>query len=696
MNLTYSGNLDTLLRSRNIAKILPEEDISTIGMACRQGYIDDKQSRSQWEAWYAEALKLALQVKEAKSFPWPNASNIKFPLLTIAALNFHAKAYPAIVNGESVVKCRVLSKDSDGSVLKRAERVGKHMSYQLLECSPWEEQTDKLLLVMAIMGTAFKKTVRDNNTRQNCSDLVIPQDLVVNYYTTDLETSTRVSHRFTLSRNELRENINAKLYREPEAYNSAPSPTGPLEDAKNKSQKLSSPNESNVHFLVEQSCFIDLDGDGYEEPYAVTFDEQTGFVYRIIARYYASDIKRNSRREVLRIKAENYYTKFGLIPSPDGGFYDMGLGLLLGPLTESVSTLINQITDWATMSITAGGFLGRGVRMKAGETTFKPLEWKTVDSTGDDLHKNIVPLPVKDLSPVLLDLLKFLVNYGERVAGSGDIQVGEIPGQNVKAGTMQIANENGRLIFNAIFKRVWRSLKVEFKKLYRLNQFFQEDDEFVLGERYFQIQKSDYQYPDSGIVPAADPNIVSKTERRQQVDMLAAKAAQTPGYDKVAVEKMWLEAYDIPGADVIYDPQKFPPPPNPKMLELQVKQSLAETKKLDVQQKAQVAVGRLMKDVQESQAKIMKMTAEALLAAKQADGVDKGHQIALLDAMIGAEHHKQDKLLEVVGMLMESLKDGPGSVQAVEGSGRNAGVLPLPVASPALRDGGVGEAKAPQ
>jgi hypothetical protein len=516
---------------------MTQADVEKIGMHCLQGYQDDKSSRARWEAWYAEAMKLALQVKEPKSFPWPNCSNIRFPLMTIAGLNFHAKAYSGLISGTDVVKCRAIGSDPNDEKNKRAVRVGKHMSYQLLECSPWEEQTDKGLFVVAIMGCGFKKTIRDNNAKKNCSDFVMPQDLVLNYYTTDLETCPRASHRFTLTRNELRENINAELYCKPTTSQSAPQSIDPLQAAKDQAQKLTPPDPSkSVHFLIEQSCFLDLDGDGYEEPYAVTFDEATGFVYRIIARYYPSDIKyAKDKKTVLRIVPENYYTKIPFMPSPDGGFYDVGLGILLGPITESVSTLINQITDWATMSITAGGFLGRGVRMKAGQTTFSPMEWKTVDSTGDDLHKNIVPLPVKELSPVLLDLLKFLVNYGERVGGSGDIQVGELPGQNVKAGTMEIANENGRLVFNAIFKRIWRSFKDEFKKLYRLNQYFQDDEEFVYGEQAFQIKKSDYQHPESGIVPAADPNIVSKADRRRQADMLTSKAAQTPGYDKEAI-----------------------------------------------------------------------------------------------------------------------------------------------------------------
>lgn len=707
MDLSFKErDLKKLAGEQNIADLMTEEDAGKIGMRCLDGYRDDKTSRTRWEEWYAEAMKLALQVKEAKSFPWPNCSNIRFPLMTIAGLNFHAKAYSGIISGDSVVKCRAIGADPDGQKQARAVRVGKHMSYQLLECSPWEEQTDKGLFVVAIMGCGFKKTIRDNNAKKNCSDFVMPQDLVLNYYTTDIETTPRASHRFTLTRNELRENINARLYREPPTHIAAPTAIDPLKAAQDQAQKLTPPDPSHsVHFLIEQSCFLDLDGDGYEEPYAVTFDEATGFVYRIIARYYPSDIKYVQKdgkdtKTVLRIVPENYYTKIPFIPSPDGGFYDVGLGILLGPITESVSTLINQITDWATMSITSGGFIGRGVRMKAGETTFKPLEWKTVDSTGDDLHKNIVPLPIKELSPVLLDLLKFLVNYGERIAGSGDIQVGELPGQNVKAGTMQIANENGRLIFNAIFKRIWRALKEEFKKLYRLNQYFQEDEEFTYGEKFFKVTKADYQHPDSGIVPAADPNLVSKQDRRQQADMLATKAMQTPGYDKEAVEKRWLEAYEIAGWESLYDLKKFPPQPPPKMLEIQAKQQREETlrmreqtRMLEMKQKGQMALSKLLSDIQFTQAKIFELNAKAALELKQAQGVDIGHAIAAIDLQIGAENKHLDRLMHAAQMMMDAFKDShdEGGVSGVEKGSPDGGVLPMAVALQDNGNGGMGQ-----
>ena len=171
-----------------------DDDLAKIGREVKEGYLRDLDSRSVWFRRTRAAMELAMQVKPGKSFPWPNAANVAFPLLTIAALNAHAQAYPALINGENVVKQRVIGVDPDGAKAYRAERVGKHMSFQLLEQSPWEAETDKQLLVHYIMGTTFKKVYRDNTRRQNCSDFVMPQDLIVNYWARDMETCPRASH----------------------------------------------------------------------------------------------------------------------------------------------------------------------------------------------------------------------------------------------------------------------------------------------------------------------------------------------------------------------------------------------------------------------------------------------------------------------------------------------------------------------
>jgi chaperonin GroES len=206
--------LSKFVKSPNICDLLDDEKVKSIGEECKRGFDEDKASRADWEKWNSEALKLALQVKEPKSFPWPNSANVKFPLMTIAAISWHAKAYPATISADSVVKCRVVGEDLDGEKTKRAIRVGKHMSYQLLEDSSWEEQTDKAILNLSIVGTNFKKSYFSASLGHNVSELVLAKDLVVNYWTKSLDTCPRMTHIIPRFRNEVHENVLRETWRD--------------------------------------------------------------------------------------------------------------------------------------------------------------------------------------------------------------------------------------------------------------------------------------------------------------------------------------------------------------------------------------------------------------------------------------------------------------------------------------------------
>lgn len=659
MDLKYKGKVEDLVKMPNIFDKMEESDQKSVGLDCLNGLTLDKSSREQWELRQKNSMELALQVTSKKTYPWPGASNVKFPLVTIAATNWHAKAYPATISGESVARCRVIGADPDGKKMARAIRVGKDMSYELLETTSWEEQTDKSLLVLPIMGTVFKKTIRDTVSRSNVSDMVLPQDLVVNYYTASMESAMRVTHLFKMTKNEMHEAVQAGIFCEPGEITQ--DSTTPMVTAKEKAQGITPNWEKDVYSLAEMSCWLDLDDDGYAEPYAVTFDENSGHPYRLVARYFPSDIKRvesgKKKGEILRITPENYYTKYEFIPSPDGGFYGLGLGTLVGPLNESVNTAINQIFDGGTMATLGGGFLGRGVKIKSGDSTFKPNEWKNVDSTGVSLKDNIVPLPVREPSMILLELLKFLVQYGQQVSGAGDIEMGDIPGQNVKAGTMSIANQNGQKIFKATYKRFWRSLKEELKKLYRLKQLYPSG----YGNP-FDIQADDYAGDASGIIPSADPNIVSDDERRQLAMMIAQRAAQTPGYDQMAVEMRLLDAFNVEGVESLYKGPPPNPPPNPEMIKLQL-----EGKKLDImlqgqQQNGQLAQARLMVDAQKIQAEIEELRAKAMMEQQKANNADVGQIIAMLDLEIAAKKNHHESILSTIDMIHTLMggKNGDG------------------------------------
>ena len=250
-------------------------------------------------------------------------------MLTTAAVNFSARAYPAIVNTPDVVKCRTYGNDVDGLKQDRAERISQHMTYQLLEeMSDWEEGQDRLLTTLPIMGTVFKKTYFDPVSGVNRSDLVLPRHLVVNYFTKTLERSPRVTHVFTMDKNDVKVRVNMGLFSD-EDLSSPSDYKGVVDDRVYQTYYAFTDKEELPHLLLEQHTYLDLDDDGYDEPYIVTVDYQSHKVLRIVPRFEYEDIQ-FSGNMVVQVEPTSYFTKYSFIPNPDGGFYDVGFGLLLG------------------------------------------------------------------------------------------------------------------------------------------------------------------------------------------------------------------------------------------------------------------------------------------------------------------------------------------------------------------------------
>ena len=624
MNLKDSFNINDLMYEANIANLLCKEDLATIGLQVVKDFDNDLMSRSSWEKRTEASLKLALQVAETKNFPWANASNIKFPLITIAALQYHARSYPVLIDSDLPVKCRVVGDDKDGLRALRSTRVEQHMSYQLLEeDEDWESEMDKVLITQPIVGCAFKKTYFDPIKKHNISENVLAKDLVVNYWTKSLESASRVTHVLQMTRNEIYERTARGLWvegvSEGRSQQWASVAMGdPLQRAQDKAQGMQPPEPSDSSTpieILEQHCHIDFDDDGYAEPYIVYVRRDNKKVARIVARYSKQDVVVNEKGVILSIKAEQYFTKYPFVPSPDGGFYDLGFGVLLGPLNESINTIVNQLVDAGTMANTAGGFLSRGIKLRGGNYAFNPMEWKHVDTTGDDLRKGIVPLPVREPSQVLFTLLNLLINYGERIGGSVDILSGQNPGQNTPAETTRTMAEQGMKIFNGIFKRTHRSLKQEFRKLYRLNQIFvTENTPYVSNAKSAGIVlASDYEGPVTDVMPTADPSITSDAQRMQQAAAIAQRVSATPGlYNRYEAEYSFLKAMKVTNIDKILPdpkgPNAVPPPVNPK---LQIEQLKVQAKQASDQLNMKMALLKLMGEAELNQAKIQKLEAEA-------------------------------------------------------------------------------------
>jgi chaperonin GroES len=608
-------------------------------------------------------MKLALQVVETKSFPWSGASNVKFPLVTMAALQFHSRAYPALIPSSKIVKIGIDTvQEMDPNLVLQRKRVEDHMSYQVLEEDEnWEAEMDKVLITVPIVGCAFKKTYWDFNEEHPISENILAKDFVVSYWTKNLKDCTRQTHVLYLSKNDVLARQRRGIWLDIDLSTNHTIPQDDLTNTQNRAQGVDAPtfDPATPYEFLEQHRWEDLDGDGFKEPYIITIHRETQKVVRIVANYFEESIKRNAADEIINIKPESYFTKYSFIPSPDGGFYDIGFGILLGPLNESINTIINQLIDAGTMATTAGGFLSRGIKIRGGNYNFAPLEWKHVDSTGDDLAKGIVPLPVREPSQVLYTLLTTLVQYGERIVGSTDIMVGDNVGQNTPAETSRTMAENGMKVFAGIFKRIHKSLKEEFRKLYRLNQLYLPTEyKYATGA----VLAADYVMRSDMVRPAADPHVVSDSQRIMQAQTLLQTATSVPGFNMYNVLVRYLDAMKITNIDEVLPDPKGPnavqPQPNPKV---QVEQIKAQVKQADSQGKLKVAIGKLQLEAELARAKIMKLQAESVKALEEAGGVKEGHRIAMLDAQIGAAKAQQEGILRSIEIMKDTIGESDGN-----------------------------------
>ena len=670
-----------LAKEPNLCDRFQADDLLTIGQWCWDGYLHDKASRAKWETRSQAAMDLAMQVQLDKSFPWPGCANVIFPLVSIAALQFSSRAYSNIIHGADVVKYQVLGSDPDAKLTARADRISQHMSWQVMEEDVgWEEQHDRLLLNLSIVGCNFVKSYFSSALGYPVSELVMARDLVLDYWAKSVEECARKTQIIPMYRNEIYEKIVSKTFRNvlnEEWYNSAPSsPKDPQTQAPVDNRKgltPSQPDRDTPFRFLEQHRLLDLDQDGYAEPYLVTLEESTQQVVKIAARWEREeDVEKTdfpgTKSKIRRIKATEYFTKYGFIPSPDGGIYDVGYGILLGPLNEAVNSSINQIIDAGTQYNSNGGFLGRGVKIRGGVYTMAPWVWKRVDSSGDDLRKSMVPFPTKEPSSVMFQLLGLLIEYTDRLAGTTDTMVGVSPGQNTPAETSRNTQEQGMNASKSIYKRIWRSFKEEFKKRHRINALYLPlKQRFGNSDSY--VNQEDYRSNPDLVIPSADPDIISDSQRLTQAAAIREGAHQVPGYDVGYVEKnIWLKALKAKGINLIYPgADKVPPLPNPKaaleQLKLQAKQMEIEYKKWEFVQNLQAARAK-------TQAEIVKLYAEVgkLLAETQTEQVKA--KVEAFSAMVDAFKAHSDMMTQQIEALSggkegESNGDKGGGLEGV-------------------------------
>ena len=596
--------IEQLQKSKNIALLLSAEELQEIGSNVVKGYEIDEASRADWKDIVDQAMDIAKQVMEQKSFPWPNASNIKFPLITQASIDYASRTMPEVVQNDKIVKATVVGNDPDNKKYERAQRVSQYMSYQLTTESPdWIEGMDTLVQILPVLGTVFKKTYYSPIEKRCMSELCVPDKIVINYNTQSLEAARRITHLITLYSNDVIERQRAGIFIEKD------------KDGKAIELELLKPADavygdvdSPLNFL-EQCCYLDLDDDGYKEPYVVTVHKESGQVFRILNRF--DKIEKGKNGKIAKITAEQYYTDFHFIRSPDGGFYSMGFGSLLLPVNKAINTLINQLIDSGTLNNTQGGVIGRGLRLKNSELKFNMGQWQTLDgASGDDISKSIFPWPTKEPSQTLFSLLSLLMQVGKDLSSTTDVLSGKQSAQNVASSTISQLVEQGTKVFVAINKRLYRSLRKEYQKIYKHNIQWVTQEQYmaVLDDKDADV-KADFAEDNMDVCPVADPTISTESQRIQRAGIVGTlRTADPREADRLLLQSMQLDKDLIDRLLPPPDPNA-PPPAEQVKLEAEVQMMHAQVGKISAEatlasEKLNYEAAKAQQDIKESEARI--------------------------------------------------------------------------------------------
>jgi chaperonin GroES len=625
-----------------------EQKLSKIAADVDRKYEIDKKSRSEWEEMSKRAMDLALQVRKPKNYPFENASNVKYPLVTVAALQFGARAYPAIVDGARIVKGQVVGNDSGVPILddngdpkvdplsqeplwikkpgeKRAKagRVSKHMSYQLLNEMPeWEEDTDILLHHLPIVGCAFRKVWRSETLGRNKSEMVPAKHLVVNNKCRSLDEAPAVTHEIFLYPQDIEERKLSGIWLDIEL---------PCHAADGDN------DEDAPHMFLEQHRFIDLDGDGYKEPYIVTVHKESCQVVRIVANFTMDLVKDNGKR-VVRIEKDQYFVKYIFLPDPKGGFYGIGFGQLLESLGETIDTSINQMLDAGHIQNAGGGFIGTGIRLKkGGQIKLTPGKFEQIETSGkigDQIHLHQFQGP----SPVLFQLLGMMVDAAKDISAVKDILTGDTDGKVQTATTTLAMIEQGLKVFTAIYKRIYRALKDEFKLLFKLNaKHIDERAYYTFNDEQEVVEASDYDLASMDVCPVADPKMVTDMQRMAHAQLLMQIAEHPVLGPLQNAEEALRRVYEAAGTeepDKLIVKQQGPAPG--EIAQLEEIQSKTAANMAGAQQKAAAA------DKLVAETALLPRSADAEVTKTLSDAQKTMVETALAPAQIGQDAHARD------------------------------------------------------
>jgi hypothetical protein len=554
----------------NLANFLEENILGRMGSELYQNYQDYKNSRKDWETAYKQGLDLLGFKYEQRTEPFQGASGATHPVLAEAVTQFQALAYKELLPADGPVRTQILGNPTPEKE-QQSKRVKDFMNYQIMDqMKEYEPEFDTMLFHLPLAGSSFKKVYYDEIQARAVSKFVPADELVVPYSANSLDEAEAIVHVLKISENELRKQQVAGFYRDIELQPGDDKETE-IEKKERELEGISKTNYEDIFTILEYHVNLDIEGfedmgvdglpTGIKLPYIVTLEEGSREILSIKRNWEANDLKKNKVQ---------YFVHFRFLPGL--GFYGFGLIHMIGGLSRTATSALRQLLDAGTLSNLPAGFKQRGIRIRDDAQAIQPGEFRDVDAPGGNIKDSFMMLPFKEPSQTLLGLMGIVVQGAQRFASIADLQVGD-GNQQAAVGTTVALLERGSRTMSAIHKRIYAALKQEFKLLARVFKLYlpQEYPYDVVGAERV-IKQSDFD-DRVDILPVADPNIFSQTQRISLAQTEMQLAASNPAiHNQYEVYRNMYEALGVKDIDkILIRPQ----PPQPKDPALEHIDSLA-------------------------------------------------------------------------------------------------------------------------
>jgi len=527
--------------SENLAEKMSEKDLQSLASELIGDFDDDVSSRKDWMQTYVDGLELLGMKIEERSEPWEGACGVYHPLLSEALVKFQSETMMETFPAQGPVKIEIIGKETPEKK-DAAERVKEDMNYQLTDVmKEYRPEHERMLWGLGLSGNAFKKVYYDPNLERQASIFVPAEDIVVPYGASNIETSERVTHVMRKTKNELVKLQVAGFYLDVDLGD----PVNSLDEVEKKiAEKMGFKATTDDRFkLLEMHVSLDLAGYEHKDekgkptgvalPYVVTIEKGTSNILAI-RRNWEPDDKTHAKR--------NHFVHYGYIPG--FGFYCFGLIHLIGAFAKSGTSILRQLVDAGTLSNLPGGFKTRGLRIKGDDTPISPGEFRDVDVPSGTMRDNILPLPYKEPSQTLYQLMNQIIDEGRRFAAAADMKVSDMSA-NSPVGTTLAILERTLKVMSAVQARIHYAMKQEFRLLKKIIADYTPEEytyEPVEGNR--RAKKSDYDQVN--VIPVSDPNAATMSQKVVQYQAALQLAQTAPQlYDLPLLHRQMLDVLGI-------------------------------------------------------------------------------------------------------------------------------------------------------